>query len=39
MYYIEKGLGTFGKPLAVFFAVLLGIRQLIRRAAARALES
>jgi AGCS family alanine or glycine:cation symporter len=25
MYYIEKGLGTFGKPLAVFFAVLLGI--------------
>jgi AGCS family alanine or glycine:cation symporter len=25
MYYIERGLGTFGKPLAVFFAVLLGI--------------
>jgi len=25
MYYIEKGLGTFGKPLAVFFAVLLGL--------------
>ena len=25
MYYIEKGLGVIGKPLAVFFAVLLGI--------------
>jgi AGCS family alanine or glycine:cation symporter len=25
MYYIERGLGSFGKPLAIFFAVLLGI--------------
>lgn len=25
MYYIERGLGRFGKPLAVFFALLLGL--------------
>ncbi len=25
MYYIERGLGKAGKPLAVFFAVLLGL--------------
>lgn len=25
MYYIEQGLGRYGKPLAVFFAILLGI--------------
>ena len=25
MYYIEKGLGAFGRPLAIFFALLLGL--------------
>jgi alanine or glycine:cation symporter, AGCS family len=25
MYYIERGLGRIGKPLAIFFAVLLGL--------------
>ena len=24
MYYIEHGLGAFGKPLAIFFAIMLG---------------